>query len=92
MDKELKKQRIYDLMNGALILEQCTYPESKVVVNEFQDGMPCEKWYAEVYAANRRICARLGVEEDSDIEIMIDRLQKIAEYQCKKMYDYGKEI
>ena len=77
------------LWNGCAVLAEFA---SKVVVNEFQDGMPCEKWYAEVYAANRRICARLGVEEDSDIEIMIDRLQKIAEYQCKKMYDYGKEI
>ena len=45
--------------------------------------------YKEVYDANRRICERLWVEEDRDVELIIGNLLKIGEYQSMKMYDYG---
>ena len=87
-DMELK-QRIYDLMNGSLDLENYSYPESQIVENEYAEGKPCSKLYEEVYNANRRLCKRLGVEEDHDVEIIISNLMKIGEYECMKMYDYG---
>lgn len=87
-DKELK-QKIYDLMNGNLDLNSFSYPESQIVENEFADGKPCSRLYEEVYSANCRLCKRLGVEEDYDVETIISNLLDIGKYECMKMYDYG---
>lgn len=89
-DSAQLKQRVFDLMNGSLDLEHYPVPESEIVDNEFEEGKMCGVLYREVYHANRRICERLGVEEDADVEIIIRNLLKIGEYQCMKMYDYGR--
>jgi len=86
--EELKKL-IYDLMNGSLDLQNCPVKESDIVKNEFAEGEVCSRLYQEVYDANRRICERLGVEEDKDVELIISNLLQIGEYECMKMYDYG---
>lgn len=77
-------------MNGSLDLEKYPVPESKIVENEYEEGKVCGVLYREVYYANRRVCEKLGVEEDSDVEIIIRNLLEIAEYQSLKMYDYGR--
>ena len=87
-DKELK-QRIYDLMNGNLDLNSFSYSEGQIVENEFADGKLCGRLYEEVYSANCRLCKRLGVEEDHDVETIISNLLDIGKYECMKMYDYG---
>lgn len=84
------KQRVFDLMNGSLDLERYPVPESGIVKNEFEEGEACDLLYREVYDANRRICERLGVEEDSDVEIIIRNLLEIGEHQAMRMYDYGR--
>ncbi len=84
------KKRVFDLMNGSLDLEKYPVPESKIVENEYEEGKVCGVLYREVYYANRRVCEKLGVEEDSDVEIIIRNLLEIAEYQSLKMYDYGR--
>lgn len=88
-DEEFKKL-VFDLMNGLLDLEEYPVEESKYVKNEFSVGEYCEEAYRRVYNANRRLCERLGVEEDSDVESIITDLMDIGEYLALKMYDYGK--
>ncbi|MEY8428264.1 hypothetical protein AALA00_11230 [Lachnospiraceae bacterium 46-15] len=83
------KQKIFKLMNGLWDLEKCPVPEGNMVKDEFEEGSVCSMLYEEVYDANRRICERLGVEEDRDVELIIGNLLKIGEYQAVKMYDYG---
>lgn len=87
---EMFKQRIFDLMNGSLDLESYPVAESELVKNEFEKGGVCERLYREVYDANRRICEKLHVEEDPDVELIIRNLLEIGEYQSMKMYDYGR--
>ena len=65
------KKRVFDLMNGSLDLEKYPVPESKIVENEYEEGKVCGVLYREVYYANRRVCEKLGVEVDSDVEIFI---------------------
>ncbi|MCI9216701.1 hypothetical protein AALA78_07310 [Lachnospiraceae bacterium 42-17] len=86
------KRRIFDLMNGSLDLDKHPVPESEVVENEFKEGGVCGILYQEVYYANRRICEKLGVEEDPDVEIIIRNLLEIAEHQSFRMYDYGRSF
>lgn len=83
------KKIIYEKMNG--FLEPWCYDSYIVqfVEDEFADGMPCEQLYRQVYDANCRLCDRLGVAEDSDVELIIDCLLKIAKQLSMKMYDYG---
>lgn len=76
-------------MNGIWDLEKCPVPERSMVKDEFGEGTVCSILYEEVYNANRRICEKLGVEEDKDVELIIGNLLKIGEYQSMKMYDYG---
>lgn len=84
------KQRIFDLMNGSLDLEKLSVPESEIVKNEFEEGGVCARLYQEIYDAKGHICKKLGVEEDSDVELIIRNLLEIGEYQSMKMYDYGR--
>lgn len=88
-DKEQFKCLIYDLMMGSRNLEDYPVKESEVVTNEFEEGMYCDSAYNEVYDANRRVCERLDVEEDDDVECIISNLLGIAKHISMKLYDYG---
>lgn len=88
-NKEEFKKNVYELMNGSVELDLCTAPEKEVVVNEYATGSKCEQLYKEVFEANRRICQKLGVAEDRDVEIIINNLLRIGEHLSMKMYDYG---
>ena len=88
-DEDFKKL-VFDLMNGSLNLEQYPVEESKYVKNEFFLGGFCDEAYRRVYNANRRLCKKLGVEEDRDVESIITDLIDIGEYLAMKMYYYGK--
>jgi predicted site-specific integrase-resolvase len=48
--------------------------------------------YQEVFDANRRLCERLGVDEDKDIEHLINNMQDIAKILAMKMFDYGMRV
>lgn len=86
---EKRKQLIYELMIGLYDLEKVQFPESKLVENEYEDGKPCSELYSRVYDANVRLCERLGVEEDEDVETIINCMNDIAHILAMKMYDYG---
>lgn len=77
---------VYDLMNGSLELDLCAAPEKELVVDEYAAGSKCDQLYEKVFAENRRICQRLGVEGDKDVEIIIRNLLNIGEYFSKKIW------
>ena len=63
----------------------------------FFDYLFREKGARRIYAytedynlASQRLCEKLGVEEDPDVEVIIRNLLKIGEHQSMKMYDYGR--
>lgn len=87
--REKQKELIYDLMDGVFDLTRFSPPESKMVANEFEEGLPCAEAYKEVYASNRRICRRLGVDEDPDVENIINQMREICRIMAMKMFDYG---
>ena len=91
MDKEREglKEMVYNLMNGSLDWDLCTAPEKELVADEYAAGSKCDQLYEEAYEANRRICQRLGVEEDRDVEIIMRNLLDIGKHLSMKMYDYG---
>ncbi len=58
-------QMIYESMLGELV------EPLPGIDNAFADGQPCAQWYAQIYAANCRLCQRLQVEEDPDVECIL---------------------
>ncbi len=79
---------VYDLLNGTRIRQ----PGDPEVENLFAIGRECEQLYGLVYDANLRLCQRLGVEEDADVETVINSLLRICELTGKRMYRYGAEL
>ncbi len=84
------KDRIYELMNGSYDLENCDFPEKMIIKDEFAEGSYCAQEYEEIYAAKQRLCERLGVESDQDIELIIFKMQNISQHLSMRMYDYGR--
>lgn len=91
MDRNEKKHLIYNLMLGDYDLQALPDSLKTIVRNEMATGTDCEKYYSEIYAANRRLCERLGVEEDKDVEAIISNLLKMSEEFSLKMFDYGSD-
>ena len=93
-DMEKQKQLIYNLMTGLYDRRKVQFPECGMVEDEFAEGKPCEELYRRVYEANVRLCRRLGVREDKDVEIIINCMNDISYILAMKMFDYGatKEI
>lgn len=94
METEMTKnvangELIYNLMTGLYNLQAVQFPESAIVEDEFQEGKPCELLYGRMYDARERLCERLGVEEDEDIETIINSMEDIARILALKMYEYG---
>lgn len=89
MNAQKQKQRIYELMLGSWNLEDYPIEEGQYVENEFMEGKFCEQAYAGIYDANRRICQKLGVEDDPDVELIIGNCFGIMNHMCMKMFDYG---
>ena len=79
---------VYDLLNGTRIRQ----PGDPEVENLFAIGRECAQLYDQVYAANLRLCQRLGVEEDSDVELIINSLLRIGELVGQRMFRYGAEF
>lgn len=88
-DREEWKEIIYDLMNGTYDLEHYPIKESEFIKDEFAKGEFCERSYEAVHEAKRRLYQKLGVTEDSDVELIIALLEQINHHLAMKMYDYG---
>lgn len=89
LNREEWKNMVYDLMNGTYDLEQYPVEESIYIKDEFAEGGFCNRTYDMVHEAKQRIYKKLGVSEDSDVELMIALLEQINYHLAMKMYDYG---
>ena len=88
-NREEWKEHVYDLMNGVYDLERYPVMESEFIKDEFARGEFCECSYEVVHEAKQRIYKKLGVTEDSDVELIIAQLEQISHHLAMKMYDYG---
>lgn len=83
------KMFIYDLMTGNIELSSYSCKESEKVKNEFTIESKCAVAYQEIFDANLRICSKLGVQEDEDVECIVSNFFDILQYLSLKMFDYG---
>lgn len=89
MISEEKKLRIFELMNGFALEEECPPEEALIVKNEFTDGSHCQKCLERAYDAADRLRERLGAPEDEDVRDVIDGMEDLIRYLSLKMFDYG---
>ena len=78
---------VYESMLG-LLTEEYALPD---VNNAFVPGGYCDRQYARMREAYERICQRLQVEEDRDLNIMVEAMEKIQRELCRRMYILAKE-
>ncbi len=85
------REWIYDLMWGAIELQELRLPNGESVKSEFEEKMPCEQKYQQMLDAYARLCERLGCpgQEDRDVEEIISSLLYIQRRLAYNMYDYG---
>ena len=74
---------VYESMMGELS-EPC--PE---IPDEFASGAHACELYGEIMEASYRICEKIGVEEDPDVEVMINTFLEMNRDLCRRMYHYG---
>ena len=76
---------VYDALQGDVT---DTMPPN--IENAFAEGAECLRLYQQVYEAERRLEARLGVGvHDKDVECIICAMSDMQKYLCFKMYEYG---
>lgn len=85
-------ENVYEAVCGAYADEADYVIQNVQIKNEFAEGQPCSEAYKRVYEANRRLCARLGVDEDPDVEMIIDSMLDINRIVNEKMFKYGLAI
>ena len=78
-------EMIYNRLLGHTLLEIQAYD----VDDLFEEGGRCDGLYQEIYEANLRLCQRLGVEEDRDVQTIIDAFWEITKLVGEKMYHHG---
>ena len=86
----MQKELIYDKMNGFLTDVMPSLPEGAVIEDEFAEGKECCLLYEGVYKAERNLCERLGEDEDSDVETILNSMERITRLVSMKMYEYGR--
>ena len=82
-------ENVYEAVCGEYADEADYVIQNVRIENEFEEGKPCSEAYKRVYAANRRLCERLGVDEDTDVEMIIDSMFEITRTVGEKMFEYG---
>lgn len=85
------KEQIFEKMNGFLTEGKPHSKEVAGIEDEFSEEKECGHLYDEVYEAKRRVCMRLGKEEDRDVEDILNGMEKIARLVSMKMYEYGRD-
>ena len=82
-------ENVYEAVCGEYADEADYVIQNVRIQNEFEEGKPCSEAYKRVYEANRRLCERLGVDEDTDVEMIIDSMFEITRTVGEKMFEYG---
>ncbi|MBR2048097.1 MAG: hypothetical protein IJ960_05810 [Oscillospiraceae bacterium] len=78
-----RAELVYKSMMGELVAPCPEIPDA------FADGTHCAELYGHILAAGNRICEKLGVREDPDVELMINTFLKMNRELCGRMYHYG---
>ena len=82
-------ENVYEAVLGAYADEADYVIQNVRIQNEFEEGKTCCEAYKRVYDANRRLCERLGVDEDPDVEMIIDDMLDITRIVAQRMFQYG---
>ena len=85
-------ENVYEAVCGEYADEADYVIQNVRIQNEFAEGESCCESYKRVYEANRRLCERLGVDEDPDVEMIIDGMFDITRIVSEKMFKYGGQI
>lgn len=78
-------EMVYNRLLGHSLLETQAYR----VESLFEEGSRCDMLYQDIYDANLRLCQRLGVEEDRDVQTIIDSFWEITKLVGEQMYRHG---
>ncbi len=84
----MQKELIYDKMNGFLTEGMYSLQEGAAIEDEFAEGKECCLLYEGVYQAGRNLCERLEEDEDSDVETILNGMERISRPLSMKMYEY----
>lgn len=84
------KEQIFEKMNGFLTEGLLSLLEPCAIEDEFAEGKECCLLYEGVYQAGRNLCERLGEDEDSDVEIILNGMERINRLVSLRMYEYGR--
>lgn len=60
-----------------------------VIPDEFCEGSFCSRLYEEIAKRKKKICEKLQVDEDLDLEHIINCMEDFTRYMSMKMYEYG---
>lgn len=82
-------ERVYDVVLGISDGEDCPAPPVGCVENAFADGARCDQLYERMHDTAERLCKRLDVEEDRDVETMIESWMDMMHIVSIKMFEYG---
>ena len=59
------------------------------IPDEFCEGSFCSRLYEEIAKRKKKICEKLQVDEDLDLEHIINCMEDFTRYMSMKMYEYG---
>ena len=62
------------------------------VENAFAPGEYCDRMYLQMHEYRERLWARLGSQEDEDLEHLIMALESIQHTLCLQMFRLGREL
>ena len=82
-------ENVYEAVCGEYADEADYVIQNVRIENECEEGKPCSEAYKRVYESNRRLCERLGVDEDPDVESIINYMFDITRTVAEKMFAYG---
>lgn len=83
---------IYQIVNGEIDRSDAALPEGVEITDEFGEGRECGRLYERVYNAKLRLGKRLGIDEDSDVEEIINCMSSISRILATKMFEYGRKL
>ena len=81
-----KIEDIYASMIGELIVPV------DGICDEYAPGSYCDRLYTRAAIARTRLCRRLGVDDDPDLEVSFDSFCDINSHLCRKMFEYGHHL
>lgn len=92
MERFERKEIVYYLLLGAFDLEEYRPVECVMAPNLFLPGSACSLLWREIFEATERLEARLGIEEDDDVEEIQRAYDKLMQIVGVEMYECGRRV